>query len=183
VRVSNGTWYIRNAAVPEGWPELTPVGEVEVKPYPVYRAATVTETDLSGAGMQPMFMELFRHIKDNDIAMTAPVAMTYADGDAAPAMSSMAFLYRRPDQGVAGTDGPVRIEDLEAHRFASVGMRGGYTAETYTKGLGLLRAWLEAHPEWRATGGPRFLGYNGPFVPVFMRYGEVQIPVVGADGA
>ena len=40
LRVSNGTWYIKSAATPEGWPALTPVGSVEVKDYPVYRAAT-----------------------------------------------------------------------------------------------------------------------------------------------
>ena len=30
VRISDGTWWIRSAATPENWPELTPVGEVRI---------------------------------------------------------------------------------------------------------------------------------------------------------
>jgi hypothetical protein len=178
VRSSNGTWYIQSASMPDGWPELTPVGEVEVKPYPVCRAAVVTALDVEGDGMRPMFMELFRHIKNNDIAMTAPVDMGYDESADEPRMTSMAFLYRHPDQGSAGTDGAVRVENLESRTFASVGVRGSYSARNYSKGLAILEGWLAGHPRWRADGPPRYLGYNSPFVPWFMRYGEVQTAVI-----
>lgn len=39
------------------------------------------------------------------------------------------------------------------------------------------RAWLTEHPEWTAAGPPRSLAYNSPFVPGFVKYSEVQIPV------
>ena len=77
VRVSNGTWYVKSAPLPERWPELTPIGKVEVKTYPDYRAATVTSVHPADAEVGPMFMTLFDHIKQNDIAMTAPVDMGY----------------------------------------------------------------------------------------------------------
>ena len=34
VRSSGGTWYFDSAPLPEGWPELTPVGDVEIRKYP-----------------------------------------------------------------------------------------------------------------------------------------------------
>ena len=43
VRTSGGTWYFDSAPLPEGWPELTPVGWVEIREYPSYRAAVVSE--------------------------------------------------------------------------------------------------------------------------------------------
>ena len=47
-----------------------------------------------------MFMTLFRHIQNNDISMTAPVAMGYDDAEAeVPRMNSMAFLYSSPEAG------------------------------------------------------------------------------------
>ena len=100
VRVSNGVWHIRSAALPEAWPELTPVGSVEVKSYPTYRAAVVRGVDVRG-GMEPMFMTLFDHISRRDIAMTAPVEMTYGDASSS-SMTSMAFLYRTTDLGATG---------------------------------------------------------------------------------
>ena len=75
VRTSGDTWYVDSAPLPEGWPELTPVGEVEIREYPTYRAAVVTEKD-GRSGTTPMFRSLFRHISANDIPMTSPVDMS-----------------------------------------------------------------------------------------------------------
>ncbi len=179
VRTSGGVWYFKSAELPEGWPELTPVGEVHIREYPVYRAASVARDDADG-GMGSMFNTLFQHIKSNDIAMTAPVDMGYATGDQ-DAMSSMAFLYRTPDLGSVGSDGLVRVEDVLPATYASVGVRGGYSQKKFERGLGLLEAWLESQDEWQSNGSPRFLGYNGPFTPFFWRYGEVQVPVEPAS--
>ena len=176
VHRSGGEWMVRSAALPEGWPDITPVGEVRVRDYPEYRAAFVADADIEGDGMNPMFMTLFRHIKDNDIAMTAPVEMTYDDADQ-PAIATMAFLYRSTALGATGTQGPVRVEDLPPKTYASVGVRGGYTARNYEKGLAILNDFLATSDEWTPDGPPRYLGYNGPFVPRFARYAEVQAPV------
>lgn len=184
VHRSGGAWMIKSAPLPEGWPELTPVGEVRVRAYPVYRAATVEQAELDGDGMRPMFMELFNHIKRNDIAMTAPVEMEYRAGDGRGSqMASMAFLYRSPTLGAAGEDGEVRVEDLPAASFASVGMRGAYKASRYERGLEMLDEWAGSQDEWRVVGPARYLGYNSPFVLPFLRYGEVQVPVEWVDGS
>ncbi len=178
VHRSGGEWMIRSASMPEGWPGITPVGRVRVQEYPEYRAATVTDADIKGEGMRPMFMELFGHIKENDIAMTAPVEMTYDRGaDGGTSMATMAFLYRSTALGETGEDGRVRVEDLASMAYASVGVRGGYTTKNYEKGLAILNDWIAASGEWDVVGPPRYLGYNSPFVPRLARYGEVQAPV------
>lgn len=128
--------------------------------------------------MGSMFSTLFDHIKREDIAMTAPVDMGYEDSGDDPRMLSMAFLYRSTDLGTVGEDGVVRVADLEARTFASVGVRGDYTDANFREGLAILQEWLNDSAEWRADGPPRYLGYNGPFVFAAARYGEVQVPVV-----
>ena len=181
VRISEGTWYFREAPLPEGWPALTPVGEVKVKAYPQYRAAVVRAGDSDQSTMDGQFMTLFKHIQDRDIAMTAPVEMGFAGRDKEPArqaMTSMAFLYRNPTQGKLEVDAGVQVEDLPARTYASIGVRGGYDDAQAARQLKMLDAWLrENAAQWKADGPPRLLGYNSPFVPVFMRYGEVQVPV------
>ena len=125
-------------------------------------------------------MALFRHIKANGIAMTAPVDMGYdAGGSTSPRMRSMSFLYRSADLGTAGADGVVQVRDRAPQMFASVGVRGSYTAERFEQGMSRIRTWLSENAERvTPTGPPRYLGYNSPFVPPFLRYGEVQIPIV-----
>lgn len=41
VRQSGGVWYFHEAKRPVGRPDLTPVGEIQVKLYPAYREAVV----------------------------------------------------------------------------------------------------------------------------------------------
>jgi hypothetical protein len=180
VRTSGGTWYFDEAPLPEGWPELTPVGEVAIRSYPTYRAAVVIDEG-AGSGQGRMFGSLFKHISSNEIPMTAPVDMAYessefgADSDR---MTAMAFLYRVPELGPLGVEGVVRVEDVSPRTYASIGVRGTYSDEHFAEGLTRVRAWLDEHDEWRPDGSPRYLGYNSPFVPWFWRYGEVQLPVV-----
>ncbi len=182
VRSSGGTWYVREAEVPEGWPTLTPVGEVEVKQYPEYRAAVVEDAGPDGGEQGSMFRTLFDHIKQNEIAMTAPVEMGYdasrPDTNTDREMRSMAFLYRSTEQGELDPDGQVVVRDLPAQTVASIGVRGGYTDERFNEHVATLDSWLEEHADaWERDGAPRYLGYNSPFVPAFMRYGEVQVPI------
>ncbi len=181
VRTSGGAWYFDEAPLPDGWPELTPIDEVEIREYPSYRAAVVTDDDTQ-AGQSQMFGPLFRHISSNDIPMTAPVDMTYGrdseDRGEPDRMTSMAFLYRTPDLGPLGADGVVKVEDMSPQAYASTGVRGSYSDAHFEAGLARVRGWLGDHPEWVVDGPPRYLGYNSPFVPWFWRYGEVQLPVV-----
>ena len=89
----------------------------------------------------------------------------------------MAFLYRTKDLGPLGAREGVKVVDREKRKFASVGVRGSYNWKNYREGLKQVEAWLGDSKEWQAAGKPRYLGYNGPFVPWFLRYGEVQVPV------
>lgn len=172
-------WRTRSAPTPAGWPATTPVDAVEIRRYPVTRAAMVSQAPRADDESGPMFMQLFRHIDRNAIEMTAPVAMGYDSSAAEPRLVSMAFLYRSTELGAAGRDGPVEIRDLPSETFASVGVRGGYDRDNFLAGLARVEAWLAEHGDaWQRSGPPRYLGYNGPFVLPFMRYGEVQVPVV-----
>lgn len=179
VRISGGTWLIREAGLPAGWPAATPVGAVQVKRYPAYRAAVARAGEPVRGEQGPVFRKLFRHIKQNDIAMTAPVEMGYETPEAgALSMASMAFMYRNSGVGRAGDDGPVSVRDVESQRMASLGVRGGYGDERIAGHVATLRAWLAAHADqWEAIGPVRLLGYNSPFIPAVMRYGEIQVPV------
>ena len=185
VHVSGGTWMVSSAPTPEGWPELTPVGEVQVKSYPSYREAVVRNVELQADVTGPMFMELFDHIREREIPMTAPVDMGYdrVDPDRAR-VATMAFVYASPELGPAGELGQVSVRDLPPRHFASVGVRGGYDFENFREGLRLVIAWLDGQTEtWLPDGTPRYLGYNGPFTLPFLRYGEVQVPVRPAEAA
>lgn len=185
VRTHGGVWYFKEAKLPADWPSLTPVGKVQVKQYPGYREAIVTTDDLDADVRQEhntMFGPLFKHISENNIAMTAPVDLGYADHDAAtdhdPAVQSMSFLYDIPDRGPTGPGvGPVTVRDVEPITVISIGVRGEYNDARMQRGLEELRGWLAANPAYRTAGPPRYLGYNSPFVPGFWRYGEVQWPI------
>ena len=176
-------WMFSEASLPQGFPPPGPVDRVVVKTYPAHRLARVT----ADGGSNGMFMKLFRHIERNEIAMTAPVEMTWRPqpGEAAADRpvgepSRMAFLYGSPTIGQTGADpkdAEVVVEDVPEMRVVSVGVRGAYDAKGFDRGRQRLESWLSEHPEWKPVGPPRTLGYNSPFVPWFARFAEVQIPV------
>lgn len=162
---------VPEAKQPKGFPPPGPVGEVIVKEYPAYRAATTRSQERR---QNSMFRSLFRHIQSNEIAMTAPVEMTYRDGKP----ETMAFLYATPETGELGTSGVVDVVDLPPAKVLSIGVRGSYTNERFEKNRKELEAWLDKNSDkWRAAGQARFFGFNSPFVPGLLKYGEVQIPI------
>jgi len=173
------------APVPVGWPHLTPVGWIEVKQLPAYRAAWVERSDLGEGVRNSMFFTLFNHIQRNDIKMTAPVEMTYGEREAGSAggESAMAFLYERPDQGKLGPEEAVEVRDMAPVTVVSMGLRGVNSAAGIRAAEARLRAWLEQRADQYSPCGPlRVLGYNSPAVPSAMRYSEVQIPVAVVTG-
>ena len=165
------------ATLPEGFPAAGPVNEVIVKTYPAHRLARVR----AEGGNNSMFMKLFNHIKRNEIAMTAPVEMSWPAVGKEP--EAMAFLYGKATLGHPGADPndpQVIIEDIPEITVASIGLRGGYDKATLDRGGRQLEDWLAKAPAWRATGVRRTLAYNSPFVPGFAKYSEVQIPIAPA---
>lgn len=166
---------IAEARLPEGFPPPGPVGEVITKTYPEHRLARARPE----GGRDGAFMTLFRHIKRNEIAMTAPVEMPLA-GEAGRDGDGMAFLYATKSLGQPGpdpADAAVVVEDVPEATVASVGTRGSYSRRTFDRGLGQVRAWLAEHPDWEEAGPPRVLAYNSPFVPGLLKYAEVQVPI------
>ena len=108
VRVENGTLFMSEAQRPEGWPEITPVGKVELKERPAFRVA-VAEASSGTGGEGRLFGTLFRHIQDRDIPMTAPVTMTRSSEGQ---MQSMGFLYENLDVGSTGEAGVLRSKTV-----------------------------------------------------------------------
>jgi hypothetical protein len=163
------------APLPDGWPKPSLPGLVRIKRYPQSRIAWVDRGD----GRNGQFMTLFRHIKDRDISMTAPVVMAY-QSPAASKPSAMAFLYRRTDQAPAGQFGAVDVRDDPPVTVVSIGLMGAYRESSFRTAADKLRQWLSNHPQWQAAGPVRVLGYNSPFMWFWRRYSEVQIPVVAS---
>jgi hypothetical protein len=163
------------APLPTGFPKPIPVGEIRVQQYPKYRLARTDMTLIEGRA----FWTLFNHIKQRDIAMTAPVEMSYtSDKDGTLKKSSMSFLYRNTEQGRIEVDGKVAVIDVPAQLAVGIGLRGDATKEKVNGAKRRLEAWLQAHEnEYEATGTVRVLGYNSPFVAEEKKLTEVQIPV------
>ena len=162
---------IVEADMPAGFPEYTPVGTVQIKQYPAYRKAEADAT----AGRA--FWTLFGHIKRNDIAMTAPVEMTY-DGPERPREQTMAFLYGNAQMGATGREGRVEVIDVPAVTTVSTGVRGPRTNQAVVEARDRLEAWLDANKERYTADGPlRVMGYNSPFVPRSRNYFEVEVPI------
>lgn len=171
--------------LPEGYPPPTPPGAIEIKTYPVVRRAEVSGRVWPELGMNLAFFPLFNHIKRRGIEMTSPVEMDYrglsvSDPQGAAGDWSMAFLYRRVEQGPLGRDerdGRVSVIDSQPMTVVSVGLRGGYGLARTREGLAILGEWLDANPEWTPAGPVRVLHYNGPDTRERDRWQEVQVPV------
>ena len=71
----------------------------------------------------------------------------------------------------------VTVQREVAQRLAAAPGSDAYGAATVRKGMATLEAWLASHPEWSAAGPPRMLAYNSPFVPWFLKFAEVQVPL------
>jgi len=158
------------APLPEGYPQPTPVGKVEIKTLPVYRLAKVADS-----GNSNKFMTLFNHIQKNKIEMTAPVEMTMKPNGNKWSENSMAFLYQSTALGSTGSKDKVDVVDSSKTTVASIGMNGKMSPEAISKAKTMLVEYLQKHPEsGQITGDLRVLGYNSPFMPAALSYFEVQ---------
>jgi len=169
-----------SAALPEGFAAPTPPGAIELKRYASVRQALFDRRKQRGSA----FFSLFRHIKDADIAMTAPVIMRgeMAGGDSDEA--SMAFLYRSTTQGETGlTERGVLVQDTAPMTVLSIGFQGRDNQRRLATLQLQLLDWLQAQPDdasgrWQRDGSFRLLGYNGPDTATANKWWEMQLPVV-----
>lgn len=166
---------VMEAPLPEGFPKPTPVGEIRVQRYPAYRLARVA----TSGGEATAFWTLFGHIKKNNIAMTAPVEMTYSAGkDKELQRADMAFLYQNLRQGKTGKKDKVVVTDVPAMTAVSIGLKGNIGTKQIADAKARLQSWLRQHADQYEASGPlRVLGYNSPFLAASRRFTEVQIPI------
>ena len=166
--------------LPEGYPEPTPPGAIDLKGYPTVRRAEFSGEGSVDRGQNRGFWPLFQHIKDREIAMTSPVEMELRDWEAdstqPPSAWTMSFLYRSATLGPTGEDGAVIVRDTEPITVVAIGLRGEYKQERFDAALDTLSQWLDVNPAWERSGEARWLGYNGP-TWFRAKWSEVQIPV------
>jgi hypothetical protein len=177
--------------LPVGYPDPTPPGALDLKGYPSVRRAEVSgEVKNLSSGGSEGFWPLFRHIQRRDIAMTSPVEMEYhksgaAQGEAAKKPDgketwTMAFLYRRAEQGDAGkdtSDQRVTVTDTPEMLVISIGMKGDYSRALVEEGKKQLDAWLATQTRFEKAGEARALYYHGPSMRPWRKWAEVQFPV------
>lgn len=160
---------LKEAPLPAGYPQFTPLHHAEVKHYPRCRAArTVMSADWN-TGENSAFFSLFNHIRRNEIAMTVPVQIDYGNPEGSIEKTAMSFLYERPDMGTAGSDPRdtrIKVVDVPAQMVVSTGVRGAMTEQAALTAREQLLDWLDAHADrYTPEGEVRTLGYNSPFVP------------------
>ncbi|MFG0285498.1 MAG: heme-binding protein [Phycisphaerales bacterium JB039] len=184
IETSKGTMYragrvSTDTRLPVGYPAPTAPGAIEIKRYPQVRRATVSGDGAMDRAGASGFWPLFLHISRRDIAMTAPVETELRrTNDAGSSSWTMAFLYHSPDDGQAGTDGRITIEDAEPVTVLALGVRGRVSMRDPFMQVAELESWLEEHGEhWIADGDVRVLGYNGPNVRAADQWWEVQLPI------
>jgi hypothetical protein len=170
---------ISEADLPAGFPGPGAVDQIVIKSYPAARAVVVQSSDLGGKGSNGLFRVLFKHIDANDIPMTAPVEMKMTPDDKSNwRVSSMAFYYPSTDRAPGTAQGAEHVADLPPARYLSIGVRGSYSAANMKAAVERLKQWIAQQPNPpKVIGEARYLGYNSPFVPPFMQYGEVQLPI------
>jgi hypothetical protein len=186
IQVVDGVYRFEQAMIesplPDGYPEPTPFGAIDIKEYPSVRRAELTSKDDSGNGMVAGFFPLFSHIKKREIAMTAPVEMDYAglykdfmkDEPSEEGSTTMSFLYRSSKQGPVGEDGKIVVRDAAPVTVLSIGAKGAFDPAME---FDALRTWLKGQQEWEVAGDPRMFIYNGPFIDPEWRWSEVQVPI------
>jgi hypothetical protein len=158
---------VKEASLPEGFPEHGPIGMVVRKDYPPYRMA------MSTGGMA--FGRLFRHIQKRGIPMTAPVEMARTDEGS----FMMGFMYENPEQGAAGEQDNITVVDIGERAVLSIALRGQRSQDTLAEAQEVIRAYAETEgiaisDDWR------MFGYSSPMIPRDRQYFEIQVTL--ADG-
>ena len=120
-----------------------------------------------------MFTDLFDHLKNNELRLTAPIRHVYDNG---LKLVSLAFLYRDSKLGRPGQQGLIAVKDLGESQVVSIGLRGPYDEDSLMTAVAKLKAWIEKS-EYKRAGRIRHMTWNSPRVPEFLQFSEVEIPV------
>ena len=155
---------------------MTPAGFCEIKKLP---AGTVLRTSMRGEYFDEnnnLFRRLFDTINRNRVPMTVPVEAKMMPGTMVFYLDS-ASAKRKDLQLPAG----VIRQSLPPRAVASIGIRGGYTKESYESNLAKLRAWLKTQRNYRVIGEPYAVYWNGPFTLAPFKRSEIHLPVARVD--
>jgi effector-binding domain-containing protein len=175
-----------SAPLPDGFPQPTTAGKIEVKHYPAYRSGTYTYKGKLSQAANESFEPLFRHISSNGIGMTAPVEARYPSitleelPNGKPdevGQAEVSFLYRNEAVQPKQIAEDIKVENHPSVKVVSIGVSGPYTYASYQKNLERLRDWLATHPSYVVAGLPRRFFYDSPFTPDAFKRSEVQIPI------
>lgn len=149
----------------------SPVGAPELKTLP---AGVLLEASAKGNYFEQsnrLFGPLFSYISSHEIAMTTPV-------EAKIEGAAMFFWVANSQRAkVAGSTGAVEVVEMPERWVASLGARGSYSAQNFSKTRDQLLAWLGQRQDVEAAGPPYAVFWNGPFTPGFLKRFEVHIPV------
>ena len=151
---------------------MTEVGVCEVKTLPegtILRARTEGGYFRENNGL---FRKLFENLQRNQIPMTTPVEAGIQPG-------TMIFYLdpvsaNRKDLNLVGG---VETKAVEKRTVASIGIRGGYSRESYEQHQTQLREWLKTQSDWEPAGEAYAVYWNSPFVIWFLKRSEVHLPL------
>jgi len=161
-----------NAMAYEGAYPMTEAGVCEIKTLP---AGVLLEARSEGEYFREnngLFRRLFEAIQKNQVPMTTPVEAGVRPG-------TMVF-YLDP-KSAKRTDlvlqGGVRRREVEERLVASIGIRGGYSKESFEENSKKLIYWVRSQPGWKVTGEPYAVYWNSPFMIWFLKRSEVHLPI------
>ena len=161
-----------NAMAYEAAYPMTGAGVCEIKTLP---AGVLLEARSEGEYFREnngLFRRLFEAIQKNQVPMTTPVEAGVRPG-------TMVF-YLDP-KSAKRTDlvlqGGVRRREVEERLVASIGIRGGYSKESFEENSKKLIDWVRSQPGWKVTGEPYAVYWNSPFMIWFLKRSEVHLPI------
>jgi len=170
--VSVGGLFGLNAMAYEAAYPMTAAGVCEIKTLP---AGVLLEARSEGEYFREnngLFRRLFEVIQKNQVPMTTPVEAGVRPG-------TMVF-YLDP-KSAKRTDlvlqGGVRRREVEERVVASIGIRGGYSKESFEENARKIGEWIKTQPGWRPAGEPYVVYWNSPFMIWFLKRSEVHLPV------
>lgn len=157
-------------AAPQAFPP-SPVGSPELKTLPAGLLLKATASGSYFDNSSGLFRPLFKYISSHNIAMTTPVE-AQIDG------AAMFFWVSVDERAkVAGSSGGVEVVEIPERRVASLGGRGSYSPQNFSRTRDALLAWLNTRTDVKPAGSAYAVYWNGPFTPAFLKRYEVHVPL------
>lgn len=151
----------------------TKAGVIEIKEIPssvVMEASGKSNTNyFKDQGGSSSFMKLFRYIQSNGIPMTTPVEVNVDK-------NQMRFYATSASRTMQDSQ-DVEVKKVNTRQVLSIGVKGSYNQENYTKAEVKLREWLTKNPQWQIVDESYAVYWDSPYVLFFLKHSEVHVPV------